>query len=322
MAVHELDLVAASSRSDEPDEAQRPIGGPQQCIVTAAVIVAPLVAVVVGMSGLLGAPVGWFDLGLLAVTYAVTVLGVTAGYHRLFTHRSFVARRPLKIALAVLGSCAVQGSLVSWVTTHRRHHRHSDRPGDPHSPVWPTPRSQWSGLLHAHVGWLFRVPAPARRREAADVSLDRDLRVVSRLFPMFAALTLAVPFVAGWVVMGTISGAITALIWGGLVRVFLAHHVTWSINSVCHTFGKREFRTTDRSRNVAALALLSLGESWHNAHHAFPALARHGVDRRQVDITAACIRVWERLGLAHSAHWPESAQLALRRLPVPVGITA
>jgi stearoyl-CoA desaturase (delta-9 desaturase) len=322
MAVRPLDLGLSPSRSSENDGERRPLGPPLQLCVTGAVIVVPLLAAVAAMTGLVGTRVSWFDVGLLVVGYAITVLGVTAGYHRLFTHRSFVARRPLKITLAVLGSCALQGSLVDWVTTHRRHHQHSDRPGDPHSPVSPTPRSQWSGLLHAHVGWLFRVPAPARRRDAADVLLDRDLRVVSRLFPLFAAVTLAVPFAAGWVVAGTLSGAITALIWGGLVRVFLAHHVTWSINSVCHTFGKRPFRTTDQSRNVAALAVLSLGESWHNAHHAFPSLARHGVDRRQIDLTGSCIRLWERLGLVHSVRWPEAQQLACRRIPMPVEVAA
>jgi stearoyl-CoA desaturase (delta-9 desaturase) len=286
--------------------------------VTAAVIVVPFVGAVLALSGIVGQRVSWFDLALLVLGYVVTVLGVTAGYHRLFTHRSFVARRPLKIALAVLGSFALQGSLVSWVTTHRRHHRHADRPGDPHSPVSPILRSQWRGLLHAHMGWLFRIPEPVRRRDASDLLLDRDLRVVSGLFPLFAALTLAVPFFAGWLVVGTVRGALTAMLWGGLVRIFLAHHVTWSINSVCHVFGSREFRTTDASRNVAALALLSLGESWHNAHHAFPSLARHGVDRRQIDLTATCIRLWERLGLVHSVHWPEIRQLALRRITVPL----
>ena len=321
MAVRELDLAPPSSCPDGLVGEQRPLGGPLQLVITMAVMVVPLVGVVIALSGLLGVPVGWFDVGLLVVGYVVTALGVTAGYHRLFTHRSFVARRPLKVALAVLGSSAVQGSLVSWVTTHRRHHRHSDRPGDPHSPVSPTPRSPWTGLLHAHAGWLFRVPVPARRGDAADLLLDRDLRVISRLFPLFAALTLVVPFLAGWVVVGTLSGAITALIWGGLVRVFLAHHLTWSINSICHMFGKRSFHTTDRSRNVAALALFTLGESWHNAHHAFPSLARHGVDRRQIDLTAACIRMWEQLGLVHSVHWPEASQLARRRIVAPVGIT-
>ena len=316
MAVHELDLERRSSRPDPHDDGLRPLGGLLQCAVTGAVILVPFLAALLAISGLIGERVSWFDLGLLVAGYVVTVLGVTAGYHRLFTHRSFVARRPLKIALAVLGSFALQGSLVSWVTTHRRHHQYSDRPGDPHSPVSPKLRSPWSSLLHAHVGWLFRVPAPARRRDAADLLIDRDLRVVSGLFPVFAALTLAVPFFAGWAVAGTVSGAVTALIWGGLVRIFLAHHLTWSINSVCHMVGKQPFRTTDQSRNVAVLSFLSMGESWHNAHHAFPTLARHGVDRRQVDVTAACIRVWERLGLVHSVHWPDATKLALRRIPI------
>jgi stearoyl-CoA desaturase (delta-9 desaturase) len=324
MAVLEFDPVSSSSRLEREEERaeHRPIGGPLQLVVTAAVILVPFAGALLAISGVVGASVTWFDVGVLLAGYFLTVLGVTAGYHRLFTHRSFVACRPLKIGLAVLGSCALQGSLVSWVTTHRRHHQYSDRDGDPHSPVRPTPRSQWRGLLHAHVGWLFRAPAPVRRRVSADLLIDRDLRVVSGLFPVFAALTLAVPFFAGWVVAGTVSGAVTALIWGGLVRVFLAHHVTWSINSVCHMFGKHPFRTTDRSRNVATLSLLSLGESWHNTHHAFPTLARHGVDRRQFDVTARCIRVWERLGLVHSVNWPDRTKLARRRLPVPVQVGA
>jgi len=316
MALRTLDLAPPPARPDE----RPPRGGPLQLFVTSLVIVVPFLGALAAITGLVGARIAWFDLGLLVAGYFVTVLGVTAGYHRLFTHRSYVANRPLKIVLAVLGSCALQGSLVDWVTTHRLHHRHSDRPGDPHSPVSPAPRNQWTGLLHAHVGWLFRVPAPARRRDAADLLIDRDLRVVSGLFPLFAALTLAVPFAAGWLVAGTLSGALTALLWGGLVRIFLAHHLTWSINSVCHTFGKQPFRTTDQSRNVAALSVLSLGESWHNAHHAFPALARHGVDRGQVDVTAACIKLWERLGLVHSVHWPDVTMLALRRMPAPVAV--
>ena len=323
MAVHELDLELSSSRQHEAERGdERPLGGPLQLLVTGVVIVVPFLVALLALTGLVGQRVSWLDLGLLVAGYLVTVLGVTAGYHRLFTHRSYVARRPLKIALAILGSCALQGSLVSWVTTHRRHHRYSDRPGDPHSPVWPARRSQWRGLLHAHVGWLFREPAPARRRDAADVLIDRDLRIVSGLFPLFAGLTLVVPFVIGWLVVGTWAGALTALVWGGLVRVFFAHHVTWSINSVCHTFGKHPFRTTDRSRNVAALAALSLGESWHNAHHAFPTSARHGVDRHQLDLTALCIRAWERIGLVHSVRWPDASTLARRRIAVPARVAA
>jgi stearoyl-CoA desaturase (delta-9 desaturase) len=319
MAIRELDPALSSPRRGTDE---RPLGGPLQHLVTAGLIGVPFVGALLAISGLIGQRVAWFDLGLLLAGYVVTLLGVTAGYHRLFTHRSFVARRPLKIALAVLGSCAVQGSLVSWVTTHRRHHQHSDRAGDPHSPISPVQHSQWGGLVHAHVGWLFRAPAPVQRRDAADLLIDRDLRIVSGFFPVFVALTFAVPFFAGWLVVGSIGGAVTALIWGGLVRVFLGHHVTWSINSVCHTYGKHPFRTTDRSRNVAALAVLSLGESWHNAHHAFPALARHGVDRRQVDLTATCIRVWERIGLVHHVHWPDASALALRRIPMPSQVGA
>jgi stearoyl-CoA desaturase (delta-9 desaturase) len=322
MAIHELDLAPGLARADQPCSDHLPVGGPLQLSVTAAIIVVPFVGALLAMTGVIGDRVSWFDVGLLVVGYVVTLVGVTAGYHRLFTHGSFVARRPLKIVLAVLGSCSVQGSLVTWVTTHRRHHKYSDRPGDPHSPIAPAPRSQWTGLLHAHLGWLFRTPAPVRRLDAADLLIDRDLRVVSQLFPAFAALALVVPFVAGWVMVGTVRGAVTALIWGGLVRIFLGHHLTWSINSVCHTFGKHPFRTTDRSRNVAALALLSLGESWHNAHHAFPTLARHGVDRRQVDITAACIRLWERLGLVHSVRWPDAGKLERRRIVVPAPSSA
>jgi stearoyl-CoA desaturase (delta-9 desaturase) len=315
-------LVAAPLSPRTNEQPLQPLGDALQLFVTAAVIVIPLLGVGVAMTGVIGERISWFDVGLLIAGYLVTVLGVTAGYHRLFTHRSFVARRPLKIALAVLGSCALEGSLVDWVTTHRRHHQHSDRPGDPHSPVSPARESPWGGLLHAHVGWLFRVPLPARRRDAADVLMDRDLRVVSALFPLFALVTLAMPFFAGWAAAGTVNGALTALLWGGLVRLFLTQHVTWSINSVCHTVGRRPFRTTDRSRNVALLAVASLGESWHNAHHAFPSSARHGVDRRQVDVTAACIRIWERLGWVHDVHWPVSSQLARRRILVPLAEAA
>jgi stearoyl-CoA desaturase (delta-9 desaturase) len=282
--------------------------------VTALVVVGPLVATVLAFSGVWGAGVNLVDLGLLGAGYVLTVFGVTAGYHRLFTHRSFVARRPLKIALAISGSLALEGSLVSWVTNHRRHHQFSDRAGDPHSPHVPKHRSIWRGLAHAHVGWLFRAPLPVRRRDAADLLVDRDLVVVSRLFPLWVLVTFGAPFLIGWAIWGTLGGALTALLWGGVVRIFLVHHVTWSINSICHVFGTRPFRTTDRSTNVWALAVLSLGESWHNAHHAFPSLARHGVERRQIDLTASCIKLWERLGWVHSVRWPSVEQLATRRI--------
>jgi stearoyl-CoA desaturase (Delta-9 desaturase) len=311
-------IRSADAPRPEPREgAEAPRGGTTQLVVTGLIVVVPLVVTLLALTGLLGGGVNVLDMGLLAVGYVLTVFGVTAGYHRLFTHRSFVARRPLKIALAISGSLALEGSLVSWVTNHRRHHQFSDRPGDPHSPALSEHRSLWRGLLHAHVGWLFRAPFPARRRDAADLLVDRDLVVVSKLFPVWVLLTLGVPFALGWAIWGTLGGALTALLWGGVVRIFLVHHVTWSINSICHVWGDRPFRTTDRSRNVGALALVSMGESWHNAHHAFPSLARHGVERRQLDLTASCIRVWERFGWVHSVRWPTKEQLATRRI-VPV----
>jgi stearoyl-CoA desaturase (delta-9 desaturase) len=295
---------------------------PNWCI-TSLIVVGPLVAILLVVIGLWGRQVGVTDLALLAGLYVGSCLGVTAGYHRLFTHRSFVAGRALKISLAVAGAVAVEGSLMSWVSNHRRHHQYSDHVGDPHSPVSvadgepeaddATPRTNLRGLLHAHVGWLFKSEPIDEQRYAADLLEDRDLRVVSRLFPLWALCGLAIPFFAGWVFTGTVTGAVTALVWGGLVRIFLVHHVTWSVNSVCHAFGRRPFHTRDRSKNFAPLALLSFGESWHNSHHAFPTLARHGVDRWQLDITAACIRMWERLGWAHDVRWPRPAQLARRR---------
>lgn len=318
--------------ADEPAALQsvpaRTRPGWSQLFVTSLIVLSPLAATVLAMVGLWGRNMGLHDLGLLLGLYLISCLGVTAGYHRLFAHRSFVAARALKIGLAVSGALAVEGSLTSWVANHRRHHRYSDQDGDPHSPtaraVPPAGapvdiserrrRAPWRGLLHAHVGWLFRAGPAQERRYARDLLADRDLAVISRLFPMWVVLSLAVPFFCGWAAVGTIGGAITALVWGGLVRIFLVHHVTWSINSICHTFGSRPFDTHDRSTNVAALALVSLGESWHNAHHAFPTLARHGVDRGQLDATAACIRVWERLGWVHDVRWPRAELLATRRV--------
>ena len=172
--------------------------------------------------------------------------------------------------------------------------------------------------MHAHVGWLFVADAADVERYAPDIVRDPGLMRVSRLFPPIAIASLALPFFLGWALSGNMTGALSALLWAGVVRMALLHHVTWSVNSVCHMFGTRPFATNDQSTNVAALGLLSMGESWHNAHHAFPSLARHGVDRRQIDLTAACIRVWERLGLVHSVHWPDATKLALRRISVAV----
>ena len=308
-----------------PEGAAEPASGPHWIgrVITSFIVIGPIVALALVAAGLWGRHVSTTDIALLVGLYAVSCLGVTAGYHRLFTHRSFVAARGLKIALAVMGSVAFEGSLTSWVANHRRHHRYSDRAGDPHSPVVnraadgspeSSPVAFLRGLLHAHVGWLFRAEPADEQRYAADLLDDRDLRVVSRLFPLWALCGLAIPFFAGWAFAGSIAGALTALVWGGIVRIFLVHHATWSVNSICHTFGRRPFHTRDQSRNFGLLSIASMGEAYHNTHHAFPSLARHGVDRGQLDLTAACIRIWERFGWVHDVHWPEAAVLARRRV--------
>ena len=223
----------------------------------------------------------------------------------------------MRIALAVAGSMSFQGDVIGWVATHRRHHAFTDRPGDPHSPYrYGTHlRGQLRGLLHAHVGWLFRNDRTTPERYAPDLLADRDIRAVSRAFPLLCVLTLALPFGLGWAIGGSWLYGVTALLWAGLVRIALLHHVTWSVNSLCHLIGERPFRTRrhDRATNLWPLALLSFGESWHNLHHADPTCARHGVDRGQLDPSAAVIRLLERLGWVHDVRWPTPERVAARR---------
>jgi stearoyl-CoA desaturase (delta-9 desaturase) len=249
-----------------------------------------------------GGALRWHDLLVLAITYTLTGLGVTVGYHRLFTHRSFMTTRAVRALLAVLGSMAVEGPLLEWVATHRKHHRFSDKPGDPHSPHLddaPGWRGALHGLVHAHVGWMFRGKDKANPgRYAKDLLADRDLRFISRTFPLWVAVGLALPFGLGFALAGSVAGGLTGLLWGGAVRVFLLHHVTFSINSLCHYFGRRPFATSDRSHNLAWLAPLAFGEAWHNNHHAFPTSARHGLGRRQLDPSAWLISGLERCHLA------------------------
>jgi stearoyl-CoA desaturase (Delta-9 desaturase) len=271
-------------------------------VVRALVVAVPPVAL--GVVGWLawGGTLYWHDLVVLAITYTLSGLGVTVGYHRLLTHRSFKTTRTVRVVLAVLGSMAVEGPVVEWVATHRKHHRFSDRRGDPHSPhVGHAPgwRGALRGLGHAHVGWMFRGKDMANpRRYAKDVLADRNLRFISRTFPLWVALGLALPFGLGIALTGSLAGGLTGLLWGGPVRVFLVHHVTFSINSLCHVFGRRPFATGDQSRNLAWLAPLALGEAWHNNHHAFPTSARHGLGRWQLDPSAWLITGLERCHLA------------------------
>ena len=271
-------------------------------VVRAAIVGIPLLALVFAGWIAWGGALRWHDLVVLAVTYTVTGLGISLGYHRLFTHRSFKTTRPVRVVLAVLGSAAVEGSVIEWVSTHRKHHRFSDQPGDPHSPKAGHGEGRLEtlrGLVHAHVGWMFRgkdMASPARY--AKDLLADRDLRFVSRTFPLWVVAGLALPFGLGVALTGSVVGGLTGLLWGGAVRIFLLHHATFSINSLCHSFGRRPFETGDESRNLNWLAPLTFGEAWHNGHHAFPTSARHGLRRRQLDPTAALIGLLEKAGLA------------------------
>jgi stearoyl-CoA desaturase (delta-9 desaturase) len=239
------------------------------------------------------------DLALLLVTYVITGLGVTVGYHRLLTHRSFQTHPWVERTFAVLGSLSVQGSVLDWVADHRKHHAHTDEEGDPHSPHVGH-GSGLKGLWHAHTGWLMETQGQADwKRYAGELYEDPKMRRIGKRFPFYVLFTLLVPTALGFVLHGfTLEGAVRGYIWGGLVRIFLVHHVTWSINSVCHYFGSRRFDIEDRSTNVFWLALPSFGESWHHNHHAFPRSARHGLRWWEVDVSALVIGAMERLGLA------------------------
>jgi stearoyl-CoA desaturase (delta-9 desaturase) len=244
----------------------------------------------------------WQDLVVLAVTYVLTGVGVTVGFHRLLTHRSFKTSRTLRALFAVLGSAAVEGPVIEWVSTHRQHHRFSDRPGDPHSPHVDHGvglGGALRGLIHAHLGWTFRgVDRASPDRYAKDLLADPVVRAIDRTFLLWVLLGLAFPFALGLALTGSVIGGLTGLLWGGAVRILFVHHVTFSINSLCHFFGRRRFSTGDESRNLAWLALPSFGEAWHNNHHAFPTSARHGLGRWQLDPGAWLISGLERLGLA------------------------
>jgi stearoyl-CoA desaturase (Delta-9 desaturase) len=239
------------------------------------------------------------DLIVLLVMYLATAIGITVGFHRLLTHRAFASYPWVERTFAVLGSLSVQGSVMDWVADHRKHHAHTDREGDPHSPHIGH-GSGLSGLWHAHVGWLLETQGQADwKKYAAELYEDPAMRMIGRRFPQLAVLSLLIPAVAGWMLHDfTLGGALRGLVWGGLVRIFFVHHVTWSVNSVCHFFGSRRFDLDDHSTNVGWLAVLSLGESWHHNHHAFPRSAYHGLRWWEVDPSGLIIGAMQKLGLA------------------------
>jgi stearoyl-CoA desaturase (delta-9 desaturase) len=273
-------------------------------IANVGAVVLPFFAFLAAIALAWNQVVGWTDLAILGVMYFLTAFAITAGFHRLFTHRAFDSPRTVRYAFAALGSMAVQGPVISWVADHRKHHAFADDDGDPHSPHvghGDGVAGVLRGLWHAHVGWLVREQGRAdRRRFAPDLLEDPGMRWIDRNFEWLVVAGLVVPTAAGFLLTGTLAGAVTGLLWGGLVRVFLVHHVTWSVNSICHFLGTRRFVTEDESRNVAWLALPSLGESWHHNHHAFPRSADNALRWWQVDISGLVIRAMARAGLARN----------------------
>jgi stearoyl-CoA desaturase (Delta-9 desaturase) len=283
-------------------------------------VVVPPVGLVSGTVLLWNRGVNWIDLVVLGAFYVPCGLGITVGWHRYFSHKSFETGAPVKALLAILGSMAMQGPLTQWVTDHRKHHALSDQPGDPHSPHAGRGlgiRERAQGLWHSHVGWLFSTKGLERGPEyGKDLYDDTLVRWIDRLYLLWVALSVGLPFAIGYAVFGTWQAGLQALVWGGLIRIFLFQHVTFAINSICHTYGKRPFRTRDESRNVWLLALPSFGESWHNGHHAFPASAVHGLEPGQIDLSALVIRALERLRLVRDVRRPDPRQVDRRRASV------
>jgi stearoyl-CoA desaturase (delta-9 desaturase) len=268
-------------------------------------VIVPFLAFLAAIVLLWNSVVGPSDLAVLAVMYLLTGFGVTIGFHRMLTHRSFQTSKPVEYAFAVLGSMSVQGPVINWVADHRKHHAHTDEEGDPHSPHVSDGhgagvRGMLHGLFHAHIGWLMTEHGQARRTKyARDLMEDPGMRSIHRAFVPIVLTGFALPALLGFALSGgEVAGALTGLLWGGFVRVFLLHHVTWSINSICHVFGRRRFATDDHSTNVFWLALPSLGEAWHHNHHAFPRAAVHGLRRTELDPSGWVIGVMERFGLA------------------------
>jgi stearoyl-CoA desaturase (delta-9 desaturase) len=301
-------------------KAPRPVAKPvlsgrqtvAELITIRTFLLVPFLALAAAVPVFWGWGVSWLDLTIGGGFFLVSTLGITVGYHRYFTHGAFRAKRALRIALAIAGGLAAQGPVIGWVADHRRHHAFSDREGDPHSP-WlfgTSPVALARGFWHAHMGWLFGRDKTNVARFAPDLEADRDIRVVDRLFPLWVVVSLLLPTLLGGLLTMSWWGALTAFFWAGLVRVAVLHHVTWSINSICHMVGDRPWQAQGRATNVWPLAILSMGESWHNLHHADPTCARHGIGRGQIDMSARVIWAFEKLGWAHAVRWPTTARRA------------
>ena len=301
----------ARTRAPRPDIEPEPSGRLDRFLVGLFVAV-PLLAVLAAVPLAWGWGLGWHDIVIAFVFYVITGMGITMGFHRHFTHSSFKAARPLRVSLAIAGSLAIEGPVLVWVADHRRHHKYSDKEGDPHSP-WRF-GNDWKalskGFLYAHMGWMFNPNRTSQEKFCPDLLADPPIRRVSSTFPLWVAVSLLAPALIGGLWSMSLAGALTAFFWASLVRICLLHHVTWSINSVCHTFGNEDFDVRDKSRNVAWLAIPSFGESWHNLHHSDPTCARHGALEGQIDISARAIWIAEKLGWAWDVRWPDEQRLS------------
>ncbi len=314
-------MVTQGSRRLQAHTVPRPHLARERLLV-ALVVLLPLIAVVLAIALAWEDGLHPRDLALLAALYMLTGMGTSVGFHRLFTHRSFKTSRPLKLGLGILGSMAAQGPVLDWAATHRRHHEVADLPVDPHTPHLHDEGCGGAirGLLHAHIGWMFSSQAGANpHRYIPDLLADDDVRWLHRMFPIWVTLGLAVPMLVGLALTGTWGGALSALLWAGLVRVFLLQHATFSVNSVCHLLGARSFETGDASRNVWWLSVITFGEAWHNNHHAFPSSARFGLGRGEVDPGGWVIGALQRLGMVWDVVDVSPHRLSQRRPGQPVG---
>jgi len=288
-------------------------------VVTLIAVGVPPLGILLAMGFLWGVAFHWVDVAVLAGMYVLCAFGTTIGFHRYFTHKGFEARTPVKAMLAILGCMTMQGPITQWVTDHRKHHALSDKPGDPHSPHVGHGDGAFGalkGFVHAHVGWMFANLGMEQGREyGRDLYEDRLVRAIDRMYLLWVVLTLAIPFAIGYAVGGTWQWGVEAMIWGGLIRIFCYQHATFSVNSICHMFGRQAYRSRDEARNNWVVAALVFGEGWHNNHHAFPSSARHGLDRGQFDVSWWVIRGMEKLGLVWNVRVPGPEQRARRRIP-------
>ncbi len=282
----------------------------EQITLLCAVLL-PLIGLGLAIGLLWGRGITWLELGLFLAMYVITAGGITVGYHRLFTHSSFETPKYLRALFAIAGSMAVQGPVLTWVAVHRKHHQHSDHEEDPHSPHAHGGGvvGMLKGMWHAHVGWVFDPKPDGLARYVKDLIDDRTVLIVDKLFPLWVALGLALPAVIAGIVTQSWTGALLGFIWGGLVRVFMVHHVTWSINSVCHVWGSRPFKSHDQSTNNLVFGMLALGEGWHNNHHAFPTSAKHGLKWYQFDASYVFIKTLSLLGLARNVRVPSKQRI-------------